>query len=227
MSSVPIRISREHPSRAIHVSHRGADLVLRPIGIADTEILVDAIRSSLPELKPWMPWAHYPVTVESQLAVNRSFEAKYFAAQDMVMGLFDGGALLAMIGLHPRVPLNPRALEVGYWTPSAVAGRGFATLGARVATLYAFDRLGCDRVQVMHDEANAASRRVIEKCGFALEGRLRAFAAAPSDEAVAGGFRHSGVHLMWALFPDTFEALPWVDELRAATRYEDVLGRPA
>lgn len=226
MATEAIPISREFPARAIHVADDDGPLVLRPVAMTDAHVLVEATESSLDELKPWMPWAHLPVTAESQVKVLRRFEASYFGGKDMVMGLFRDGALMTMVGLHPRVPHNPKGLEVGYWTPTEVSGRGWATRAARLAALYAFDRLDCDRLQVIHDEENAGSRRVVEKCGFALEGRLKAYAAAPSEELLRGGFRHSGAHLMWGLFEDTFARQPWVGELRETMRYVDISGRP-
>lgn len=225
MATEAIPVSREHPARAIHVTHEQGELVLRPAAMTDTDVLVDAVTGSLDELKPWMPWAHLQITRRSQLEVLRGFEASYYAGKDMVMGLFAGGELMAMVGLHPRVPMNPRGLELGYWTPTRVAGRGWATLASRVTILYAFDGLGCDRLQVMHDEANAASRRVIEKCGFTFEAKLRNYAVAPTEEQAQAGLRSSNAHLMWAHFEDTLAAQPWVEELRRSMRYVDIAGR--
>ena len=170
-----LEVSRAFPARCIRLSHGGERLVLRPMLMTDAEEVAAAVDESLPELKPFMPWAHRPQTARSQIERLRSDEASYFAGRDMVMGLFaeGSGTMRTMVGLHPRVTLNPAALEIGYWAPTAHAGRGWTTLAVQVALVYAFDRLGADRVQVMSDEANAASRRVIEKCGFALEGRLR------------------------------------------------------
>lgn len=135
------------------------------------------------------------------------------------MGLFRGRELLTMVGLHPRVPLNPNGMEVGYWAPTPVSGKGFTTLAVRVVVLYAFDKLGVDRLQVMHDEANVASRRVIEKCGFAREGVLRNMTMVPTPELLEGGYQTTNMNPMYALFPDTVEQLSWVKGLRERVTY--------
>jgi RimJ/RimL family protein N-acetyltransferase len=91
-------------------------------------------------------------------------------------------------------------------------------------TLYAFDKLECDRAQVMHNEENVASRRVIEKAGFRFEGTLRNCTAAPSPEQRAGGYVASRRSLLWALLPEDLVDLPWVAPLRGTLRYVNMLG---
>lgn len=225
MLAADIPVTRKFPARAIHVEHDSGPLVFRPTLMTDADEIYDALIGSLAELKAWMPWAHAESSPAHQLERLREGEADYWSGGEMVMGLFEGARMLTMVGLHPRVPLNPNGLEIGYWAPTRHAGRGFTTLGVQIAAIYAFDKLGCERLQVSHDEDNVASRRVIEKCGFAREGVARALTAKPSEELVAGGLRWSGRHPQYALFPDTFELLPWVAPLRARLRYENILGR--
>lgn len=219
-------VSRAFPARCIRLSHGDERLVVRPILMTDAEAVAAAVNASLPELRAFMPWAHHPHTARTQLERIRRGEASYFAGEDLVMGLFreDDPAMRAMVGLHPRVALNPSALELGYWAPTPFAGKGFTTLAVRVAIVYAFDKLGADRVQVMCDAANAGSRRVIDKCGFAEEGLLRNVTAPPTPELVQGGYRATGLHPFFALFPDTFAEQPWAAELRARMTYVNIVG---
>lgn len=223
-------VSRRYPARAIRLEHEGDALVFRPMRLTDAEEVVAAIESSLPELRAFMPWSHAPQTLEGQIDRLRAGEAKYFTGEELVMGLFRqdraAGAetMLTMVGLHPRVPLNPRGLEIGYWAPTRSAGRGYTTLGVKVALAYAFDKLDADRVQIGCDETNVASRRVIDKCGFAFEGVQRNVLMASTPELVAAGFKGTAHNPSFALFPDTFAALPWVAELRARLVYENIAG---
>ncbi len=224
-----LTVSRAHPARLIHVRARDEELVLAPTLMTDAEAIADAIEASLPELRRFMPWAHRAQPSLTQLERLRTAESEYFAGRDMSMALFrerGGGRrdVLAMVGLHPRTPLNPCALEVGYWTPTPLARRGYATLAARCVTLYAFDKLGADRVQVMCDEANAGSRRVIDNCGFVLEGTMENVTTAPTKELTDAGFVHSGRNPMFSLVPSTFARLPWVAPLRASMRYVNLAG---
>ena len=222
-------VSRAHPARRIHVRYRGEALVLGPARATDAEAIADAVNQSLPELKRFMPWAHSTHTALSQLERLRGAEADYFAGRELSMALFrerpgQRRELLVMCGLHPRVPLNPASLEVGYWAPTRNAGQGLTTFAVKCLAVYAFDKLGCDRLQVMCDEANVGSRRVIEKVGFAFEGVLRHMTGHVPPALIEAGFVHSARNPMFALFPDTFAALPWVADIRASLRYENLAG---
>jgi len=141
-----------------------------------------------------MPWAHVTITREVQYAYVAKSQADYHAGRDCVFGMFsEAGEALGAVGLHPRVPLNPRGLEVGYWCHTAHARKGWTTLAVRMAAVLAFDRFDCDRLQVTHDEANVASGRVVDRCGFAFEGVVRNIVAAVPDDRRCGGLRSAGL----------------------------------
>lgn len=223
MQTFPIERTRP-PSRVVYRG-AGRHLELRPWSFGDIPALIAAVEASRAELKQFMPWAHQPVTPEGQYDLVARFQSEYWAGREYVFGTFgEGGEVLGGCGLHPRTALNPRALEVGYWCHSAHSNRGWTTLAARVLTALAFDRLGCDRVQVIYDEANAASGRVVEKCGFAYEGTLRnATSEAPGDLR-AGGFLGTGRHRLYALTPGDLAALDWVADVREHVTLYDALG---
>lgn len=76
-------------------------------------------------------------------------------------------------GLSLREDVYRRSAEVGYWLGEAHWGRGIATRVVRAVADYAFDSFDVCRLWAEVFEWNAASMRVLEKCGFALEARLR------------------------------------------------------
>jgi RimJ/RimL family protein N-acetyltransferase len=204
-------VSRSNPASRLTYRDGQRAVVLRPQCVSDAEAIANAARRSAPELKAFMPWAHGEISATGQLERLKRAYADYCAGRELPMGLYDepSGAFLGCVGLHPRTPLNPAALEVGYWTASEHAGRGLATLGTRIAIAYAFELLGADRVQVMHDAANSPSRRVVEKCGFRSEGTLRNAIARASAELLAGGYRGTSETLIYALVPEDRPALDW------------------
>jgi RimJ/RimL family protein N-acetyltransferase len=188
---------------------------------------MDAVTKSLPELRAFMPFAHLPLTREGEYAFVAKFQADYTAGREYLLGMMsEAGDVLGGVGLHPRVALNPRALEVGYWCHSAHSGKGWTTLAVRMLAVLAFDRFACDRLQVTYDEENAASRRVVEKCGFPFEGVVRNVVAA-SDEMRAGGWRGTGRHRLHALVPEDLPRLDWVPEVRAGLTVYDAFGARA
>jgi ribosomal-protein-alanine N-acetyltransferase len=71
-------------------------------------------------------------------------------------------------------------LHPDYWS------RGIATALCRTITAWSYDTLGLQRVQATVLETNAASERVLQKCGFTYEGLLRAYRIV---RGVPGNFR--------------------------------------
>ena len=231
LSPAQISISRERPARAIHArAEDGTTFVLRPTLMTDVDAILSAFDASRAELCKFMPWAHQPQGTLHQLERLRECEANYFSGRELSMALFERNAeretLVTMIGLHPRVPLNPSGFEIGYWTPTPFAGRGLATYASKLIITYAFDRLGADRVQAICDEANLASRRVMEKAGLRFEGLLQNITQRPSERLLQQGFIHSGRNPMFALTTDEFQVQPWVSKLRATLRYFNIVGEP-
>jgi RimJ/RimL family protein N-acetyltransferase len=77
------------------------------------------------------------------------------------------GDLIGRTGAHyhrawPRDPEIGWALDPAWW------GRGLATEAGAACVEWAFGTLGFERVVSIATEANAASRRVMEKLGFEL-----------------------------------------------------------
>jgi len=63
--------------------------------------------------------------------------------------------------------------ELGYWLGAALWGRGIMTEAVRAFTEDSFDRFSLRRIFALPFAYNAASRRVLEKAGYQLEGTLR------------------------------------------------------
>jgi ribosomal-protein-alanine N-acetyltransferase len=77
----------------------------------------------------------------------------------------DDGLLVGAI----EVRLAPQMLvSLGYWTGRPYWGLGYATAAARAMVAMSFGYLDCNRLTSSHLARNAASARVLEKCGFAF-----------------------------------------------------------
>jgi len=83
------------------------------------------------------------------------------------------GAVVGGIGLEPGTDVFRRSAEIGYWLGEPFWGRGIATEAVRAVTGYAFATFDVCRLEAGVFEWNPASARVLEKAGYALEGRAR------------------------------------------------------
>lgn len=77
------------------------------------------------------------------------------------------------IGLERLDDVHRRTAELGYWLGASYWGRGLATEAVIALTQYGFEQLGLERIQAGVFDWNGASARVLEKAGYAFEGRMR------------------------------------------------------
>lgn len=84
------------------------------------------------------------------------------------------GALMGTAGFHTVSPENASA-EIAYDLDPACWGRGLASQVCATLVDWAHASAGMVRVQATVLASNARSAAVLARCGFALEGRLRAY----------------------------------------------------
>ncbi len=84
-----------------------------------------------------------------------------------------GGAAVGGVGISLLDDVQRRSGEIGYRLGEELWGQGIATAAVRAITDYAFSAYDVCRIQAAVFEWNPASMRVLEKAGYALEGRLR------------------------------------------------------
>jgi ribosomal-protein-serine acetyltransferase len=158
-------------------------LVLRPWELDDLVPMAQAIEESLEHLRPWMPWvAVEPLSLTDRATLITSFAAVWDAGEGFGYGMFVDGTPVGGCGLHRRI--GPGALEIGYWVHVAWTGRGFATIAAGALVDAAFTLPDVERVEIHHDKANVASRRVPEKLGFVLVAEEPDPVQAPGDSGI-------------------------------------------
>ena len=148
-------------------------LIVRPPRFGDGPAVNAAIRESIAELRPWMPWAQTEPTVEQTEENMRRAVAKFAAREDLRLQFhLKDGTFVGSSGLH-RINWDVPKFEIGYWVRTSCAGRGYVTEAVAAIARLAFETLRAARVEIRCDEQNVRSRRVAERLGFAQEGTLR------------------------------------------------------
>lgn len=82
------------------------------------------------------------------------------------------GQAVGGIGIHPQDDIHRRSAELGYWLAEPYWGQGIISAAIKQAVDFAFQTYDIDRVFARPFSTNAGSQRVLEKNGFALEGRF-------------------------------------------------------
>jgi RimJ/RimL family protein N-acetyltransferase len=149
----------------------GGGVRLRPWRNTDAPRIVEACSDE--RTAAWLGRLPVPYTLadaeaylEDRRAVLADATAIGWAVADP-----DTDELLGSIALFDLVP--GRSAEVGYWTHPGARGRGVMTAAVRLATSHAFGPLGLVRLAAFAAVGNAASRHVIEQCGFTYIGTER------------------------------------------------------
>ena len=141
--------------------------------------------ASIEHLRPWMPWAA-DFSRASQTEFLTGCERDWAAGAAYNYAILVDDEVAGSAGLMARI--GPGGLEIGYWVHQAYTRRGLATAASAALTDQAFALPGIDRVQIVHDELNAASGGVPRKLGYTETGRR------PLDHKPPGG---TGVGVVW------------------------------
>lgn len=154
-------------------------LLIRGPRPGDGPELNAAVIESLAELKPWMPWAQKPPTLEESEENARRGHARFLTREDLWLLLFlkephamGRNTMVGGSGLH-RINWDVPSFEIGYWVRTAYAGQGYITEAVAAITDFAFDVLGAQRVFIKCDAKNERSAAVARRLDFPFEGTLR------------------------------------------------------
>ena len=146
-------------------------ILLRPYRLSDVEPLYQAVRESLPELLPWIPWAHPDYSLEESKKWIELCTKTWAKGKEYNFVIVDAkdGSLLGSCGLN-QVRRRARFANLGYWVRSKCTGKGIATAAALLVARFAFDELGLNRIEIGAATSNAASQRVAERIGAIPQG---------------------------------------------------------
>jgi RimJ/RimL family protein N-acetyltransferase len=149
-------------------------LLLRSPRMGDGAVIIDAVRSSLAELKVWMPWATDEYSVHDAEDWCRRHAAKFILGEDASYLIFHRGTSRHMGNVSSfskdwHVP----KFEIGYWLSTGEVGRGYMTEAVIAVTKMTLGAIGARRIEIHTDARNDRSRRVAERAGYVLEGTLK------------------------------------------------------
>lgn len=143
------------------------DAVLRRLTRADLPALVDAVNSTLDTLRPWMPWAQQPVTIEGQTEWFNACEEMWRTGTGFNwIVVAPAGDIMGGVGYHVRN--GPGVLEIGYWLRASYEGRGIMTRIAAALTETARQVDGVERIEIHTDVDNVRSAAIPQRLGYAL-----------------------------------------------------------
>src|SRR5215204_3515136 len=149
-------------------------LLIRSPLPGDGQELHAAVRESIEELTPWMPWPKEHRTVDDWEASARRARVAFLQRSELRLHLYlrGTGTMVGSSGLQ-GIDWEVPKFEFGYWCRTAFRGRGYITEAVLGIGAFAFETLGAKRVEIRCDSRNHPSVRVAQCAGFLLEGTLQ------------------------------------------------------
>lgn len=144
----------------------GGGVVLRPFRIGDERSLIASADDAEVArfLRDRFPHPYTAEDARAWVEFNRDLRPASNFAIDL------GGSVIGGAGFVFGDDVHRFSAEVGYWLGRAHWGHGIATRCLRALTEYGFEKHGMVRLFAGVFEGNAASARVLEKCGYTREG---------------------------------------------------------
>lgn len=153
-------------------------LTLRPPAHSDFRAWTALRRDSADFLKPWEPtWADDHLTRKA--FTNRVYWAQRAIANGTAMPLFlirrADDVLLGAITLD-HIKRGPAQSGItGYWIGAPFARQGYMREAIQAVVHHAFTTLDLSRIEAGCLPENAASRSLLEKCGYKYEGVAQSY----------------------------------------------------
>ena len=69
--------------------------------------------------------------------------------------------------------LREHVAEIGYWLCAPMRGKGIGSIATKLLTQFGFESIGFERIEAVVNVENIASRKLLEKSGYSLEGIMR------------------------------------------------------
>lgn len=149
-------------------------ITLRRYMKKDAEPLYLAVRESLADMKPWLPFAHDDYHIKETKDWLKRTKKGWDEGTMFNFAIVDAAddTMLGGCGLNDIDQENRRA-NLGYWVRSGRTRRGVATAATLLLAKWGLMKLKLNRIEIVIAADNASSLGVAEKAGAHRESVLR------------------------------------------------------
>jgi RimJ/RimL family protein N-acetyltransferase len=145
---------------------------LRKLRVSDANDIYENIRDK--EVVRWLLSVPHPYSFNDAVRfIRRSqYRVKKNTAHAFGIVLKETNRVIGVVEIF-NIDWDNRSADIGYWLGKKYWNRGLMTEAVKLALRFAFKELKLHRLSTTTFEENLASRRVLEKAGFRLEGKKR------------------------------------------------------
>jgi RimJ/RimL family protein N-acetyltransferase len=146
---------------------------LRPYRMSDTDNLYRAVRESLADLSPWLPFAHDGYSAKESRAWIKQRPGEWKKGIAYQFAIFEAKDDCTWAAAASCIDYNNMLANLGYWVRTSRMGKGTAPAAARLLAGWGIKELGLKRIEIVVATGNLRSQRAAEKAGAKREGVLR------------------------------------------------------
>jgi len=136
---------------------------IRPYELHEAQALYDAVRESIADLSPWLPWCHKDYCLEESKEWISVQIQKWQEQEEFSFGIFDDcGRLLGGCGLN-QIDWEKKSANLGYWVRSLAMGQGIALRAVKLLSAWSFKNTKLTTLEIKCALKNIRSQRVAQK----------------------------------------------------------------
>ena len=150
----------------------GKRVSIRPLRFSDAPCLYENVKDK--EIVTWTVSIPHPYPKDGALKFVRKvrYNIKKKKAYAFGIVLKETGTVIGVVELM-ALDWRDKNAEIGYWLGRKYWAGDLMTEAVRLILKFGFGNLELHRIYAKLFEENTGSARVLEKCGFKLEGRMR------------------------------------------------------
>ena len=156
----------------MRLEFHGKRVSIRPLRFSDAPELYENVKDK--EIVTWTVSIPHPYPKDGALKFIRKARYNIEKNKSSAFGIVlkDTDTVIGVVELMVFDWKNRNA-EIGYWLGKKYWGEGLMTEAVGLVLKFGFGNLKLHRIYARLFEGNTGSARILEKCGFKLEGRLR------------------------------------------------------
>ncbi len=143
--------------------------ILRKLKHTDAASITKHITSEIVRYTANIP---YPYTEKNAQAFIKLSLKKNYQERALVYGIQINNEIVGICSIDSIDNINRKGI-LGYWLAKEHWGKKITSQAAKKVVEIAFNNCNLHRIEVEHFEENIASKKIIEKLGFQLEGIKR------------------------------------------------------
>lgn len=146
------------------------NMKIRPYELHEAQVLYEAVRESIPDLAPWLPWCHQDYSLEESKEWISVQIQKRKNKEEFEFAIFDNcGTFLGGCGLN-HIDWKEKTANLGYWVRSSAMGQGIAVKAVKLLSDWSFQNTELVQLEIKCAVGNMRSQRVAEKAGASKVG---------------------------------------------------------